>query len=217
MRLLVVEDDPILRDGLDAGLSDLGWTVETVGSVDEALAALRSSNFDALVLDLGLPDGEGLDVLRYARTGDIDIGVIILTARDAATDRIDGLDAGADDYLAKPFNLDELAARLRAIRRRLLGRAAPMLRHGPLVMDPKARRAWLSDRDLILSRREFAVLEALVERPVQIVSRSRIEERLYGWQEDISSNAVEVHIHHLRAKLGPDFIRTVRGVGYTLS
>lgn len=217
MRLLVVEDDAVLRDGLQVGLSACGWTVDGVGRVDDALAALAASAFDLVVLDLGLPDGDGLEVLRRIRDRRMEVGVLILSARDALADRIEGLDTGADDYLAKPFDLDEVAARLRAVRRRMLGRATPALRHGSLTLDPKARLAWLGDRGLTLSRREFAVLEALVERPNQVISRSQLEERLYGWQEEIGSNAVEVHIHHLRAKLGRDAIRTVRGVGYTLT
>lgn len=217
MRLLVVEDDAVLRDGLQVGLSAYGWTVDVVGRIEDALAALAASSFDLVVLDLGLPDGDGLEVLRHVRARRADVGVVILSARDAVADRIEGLDTGADDYLAKPFDLDEVAARLRAVRRRMLGRATPALSHGPLTLDPKARLAWLGDHTLLLSRREFAILEALVERPGQVISRSQLEERLYGWQEEIGSNAVEVHIHHLRAKLGQGMIRTVRGVGYTLS
>lgn len=216
MRLLVVEDDPVLADGLQVGLGACGWTVEAVGRVDEALAALESAVFDAVVLDLGLPDGDGLAVLRFVRARDMDVGVVVLSARDERRDRIQGLDAGADDYVGKPFDLDELAARLRAVRRRLLGRSTPALKHGEVTLDPKSRLAWTEAGDLPLSRREFAVLEALMERPGQVLSRSQLEERIYGWREDIGSNAVEVHIHHLRAKLGADFIRTVRGVGYTL-
>ncbi|MEN5144628.1 response regulator transcription factor [Brevundimonas diminuta] len=216
MRLLAVEDDPVLADGLRVGLGACGWTVEPVSRVEDALAALESSGFDAVVLDLGLPDGDGLEILRFVRQRDMDVGVVILSARDDSRDRITGLDAGADDYVGKPFDLDELAARLRAVRRRLLGRSQPALSHEGVTLDPKSRLAWRGEGDLHLSRREFAILEALMERPSQVLSRSQLEERLYGWQEDIGSNAVEVHIHHLRAKLGADFIRTVRGLGYTL-
>ncbi|WP_313573437.1 response regulator transcription factor [Brevundimonas sp.] len=216
MRLLAVEDDPVLADGLRVGLGACGWTVETVARVEDALAALESSTFDAVVLDLGLPDGDGLEILRFVRHRDMDVGVVILSARDDSRDRIAGLDTGADDYVGKPFDLDELAARLRAVRRRLLGRSQPALSHEGVTLDPKSRLAWRGQGDLHLSRREFAILEALMERPSHVLSRSQLEERLYGWQEDIGSNAVEVHIHHLRAKLGADFIRTVRGLGYTL-
>ncbi len=216
MRILAVEDDPILANGLQVGLTVYGWTVDVAGTVQDALAALECHNFDALVLDLGLPDGDGLEVLRFVRTREMAVAVLLLTARDSTPDRVDALDAGADDYLGKPFDLDELAARLRAVRRRVLGRATAHLKHRGLVLDPKARLAWLGDRDLLLSRREFAILEALIERPGQVLSRAQLEERLYGWQEDIGSNAVEVHIHHLRAKLGAGLIRTLRGLGYTL-
>ena len=216
MRLLAVEDDPVLADGLRVGLGACGWTVETVARVEDALAALESSTFDAVVLDLGLPDGDGLEILRFVRQRDMDVGVVILSARDDSRDRIAGLDTGADDYVGKPFDLDELAARLRAVRRRLLGRSQPALSHEGVTLDPKSRLVWRGQGDLHLSRREFAILEALMERPSHVLSRSQLEERLYGWQEDIGSNAVEVHIHHLRAKLGADFIRTVRGLGYTL-
>lgn len=216
MRLLVVEDDPVLADGLQVGLGACGWTVEAVGRVDDAMALLENTVFDSVVLDLGLPDGDGLAVLRFVRARDMDVGVVVLSARDERRDRIQGLDAGADDYVGKPFDLDELAARLRAVRRRLLGRSTPALKHGEVTLDPKSRLAWNEAGDLPLSRREFAVLEALMERPGQVLSRGQLEERIYGWREDIGSNAVEVHVHHLRAKLGADFIRTVRGVGYTL-
>lgn len=216
MRILAVEDDPVLANGLQVGLTTYGWTVDVARTVQDALAALDCSSFDAVVLDLGLPDGDGLEVLRFVRRREMAVAVLLLTARDSAPDRVEGLDAGADDYLGKPFDLDELAARLRAVRRRVLGRAAAPLKHGDLVLDPKARLAWLGDRDISLSRREFAILEALIERPGQVLSRGQLEERLYGWQEDIGSNAVEVHIHHLRAKLGAGLIRTMRGLGYAL-
>lgn len=216
MRLLIVEDDPVLSDGLQVGLTACGWTVEAMTRIEDALAALESSAFDAVVLDLNLPDGDGLQVLRFVRQRDMDVGVVILSARDESRDRIGGLDAGADDYVGKPFDLDELAARLRAVRRRLLGRSRPALTHRDVTLDPKARLAWRGEQDLPLSRREFAILEALMERPSAVQSRNQLEERLYGWQEEIGSNAVEVHVHHLRAKLGSAFIRTVRGVGYTL-
>ncbi|MDI1328180.1 MAG: response regulator [Brevundimonas sp.] len=216
MRILAVEDDPILANGLQVGLTTYGWTVDVARTVQDALAALDCSSFDAVVLDLGLPDGDGLEVLRFVRRREMAVAVLLLTARDSAPDRVEGLDAGADDYLGKPFDLEELAARLRAVRRRVLGRASAPLKHGDLVLDPKARLAWLGDRDVPLSRREFAILEALIERPGQVLSRGQLEERLYGWQEDIGSNAVEVHIHHLRAKFGADLIRTMRGLGYAL-
>lgn len=216
MRVLVVEDDPILADGLRVGLKDRGYVVEPLTTVDEALAALKASLFDAAILDLSLPDGDGLDILRFIRQGQIDTSVILLTARGTTDQRIAGLDAGADDYMVKPFDLDELAARLRAVRRRTLGLHQNRVCCGSVQADPVSRQVWLAGEAVFVSRREFDVLLALMERPTQVLSRSQLEERLYGWQEDIGSNAVEVHIHNLRAKLGGSFIRTVRGVGYTL-
>lgn len=216
MRILVIEDDPILLDGLRVGLGLAGWTVDAVSNRVDALAALASTSFDALVLDLMLPDGSGLDVLDEMRRAGDTTPVVLLTALDEISDRIRGLDAGADDYLGKPFDLDELAARIRAVARRKEGRAEPLLRACGIALDPAGQRASVGDREITLSRREFAVLSALMERPGVIRSRSELEDRLYGWQEEIESNAVEVHIHKLRIKVGRDKIETVRGLGYRL-
>lgn len=216
MKVLVVEDDPVIANGLCIGLGDRGYIVEQVSTVEDALAALESGAFEAAILDLSLPDGDGLDVLRFIRARQLEISAIILTAREQVQQRIAGLDTGADDYIVKPFDLDELAARLRAVRRRTLGHHNNTVSHGDVSADPVSRQVWLKEEPLQLSRREFDILFALIERPSQILSRNQLEERLYGWQEDIGSNAVEVHIHNLRAKLGSQFIRTVRGVGYTL-
>lgn len=228
MRILIVEDDSVLRGVMQRSLADAGHRVDVAASVAEAHHFWCVQPFDAVLLDLNLPLdgvdegaggaqlGSGLAVLRAARARGDRTPVLVLTARDRTHERIAGLDAGADDYVGKPFDLDELAARLRAVRRRLLGRSQPALSHEGVTLDPKSRLAWRGEGDLHLSRREFAILEALMERPSQVLSRSQLEERLYGWQEDIGSNAVEVHIHHLRAKLGADFIRTVRGLGYKL-
>ncbi|GAA0386316.1 response regulator [Brevundimonas terrae] len=216
MRVLVVEDDPVIADGLRIGLRERGYVVELLHTVEEALAALETTPFDAAILDLGLPDGDGLDVLRFIRSKALDTSVIVLTARDHTVQRIEGLDTGADDYIVKPFDLDELAARLRAVRRRNLGLYENFVTHGAVKVDPVSRQVWQENEIMLLSRREFDILYALMERPSQVLSRSQLEERLYSWQEDIGSNAVEVHIHNLRAKLGSTFIRTVRGVGYTL-
>lgn len=212
----MVEDDPVIADGLRIGLRERGYVVELLRTVEEALAALETTPFDAAILDLGLPDGDGLDVLRFIRSKTLDTSVIVLTARDHTSQRIQGLDTGADDYIVKPFDLDELAARLRAVRRRNLGLHDNFVIHGTVKADPVSRQVWQENEIIALSRREFDILYALIERPSQVLSRSQLEERLYGWQEDIGSNAVEVHIHNLRAKLGSTFIRTVRGVGYTL-
>ncbi|OOY10922.1 DNA-binding response regulator [Thioclava marina] len=216
MRILVVEDDGILADGLRAGLGMAGFTADVVGCLEDARAALAANDYAALVLDLMLPDGSGLDLLRELRAGRAAVPVLLLTARDQVGDRVAGLDAGADDYLGKPFDLDELAARLRALTRRAEGRASGRIVHDGLELEPAARLASFDGRPLKLSRREFAVLQALAERPGRVLAKSDLEDRLYGWDEEVESNAVEVHIHHLRAKLGRDFIETLRGIGYRL-
>ncbi len=216
MRILVIEDDLVLADGLKVGLGLAGMTVDMVGSCAEARAAVAVTNFDAVVLDLMLPDGSGLDVLKDLRLAGDRTPVLLLTALDEVPDRIKGLDLGADDYLGKPFDLDELAARVRAIGRRFSGRAAAALTAAGLVLDPSSLAASLDGHPLVLSRREFAVLAFLMERPGLIRSKSEIEDRLYGWGEEVESNAVEVHVHNLRTKVGRDKIETVRGLGYRL-
>ena len=216
MRILVVEDDPILADGLRAGLSLTGATVDAVETCEDADHALATSRYSAIVLDIMLPDGSGLDLLRRLRGRRDATPVLLLTARDRVGDKVSGLDSGADDYLAKPFDLDELAARLRAIVRREGGRAAPTMTYGAIVLSPADLSATVAGEPINLSRREFAILAALMERPEQVRSRAELEERLYGWQEDVESNAVEVHIHNLRNKIGKDTIQTLRGVGYRM-
>lgn len=216
MRILILEDDPVLADGLRVGLRLAGWTVDAVATCADARAALAAARFDAIVLDLMLPDGSGLDVLAEMRGAGDTTPVVLLTALDEISDRIKGLDAGADDYLGKPFDLDELAARIRAVARRKDGRAAPTLDAAGIMLDPAGLRAMVDDKEIPLSRREFAVLSALMERPGIIRSRSELEDRLYGWQDEIESNAVEVHIHNLRTKVGRSRIETVRGLGYRL-
>ncbi|RJK96652.1 DNA-binding response regulator [Paracoccus aestuarii] len=217
MRLLIVEDDPVLSDGLAVGLGLSGFTCDAVGTLADARAALRDHEFSAMVLDIMLPDGAGTDLLAQMRAAGNRLPVLLLTARDRVRDRVEGLDAGADDYLGKPCDLDELAARLRAMLRRGAGRATATVAWRDIVMDPAAMTATRGADVLRLSRREFAILQALLDRPGRILSRAQLEERLYGWQEDVESNAVEVHIHHLRAKLGRDAIQTVRGVGYRVA
>lgn len=216
MRVLIVEDDAVLRDGLKVGLKIAGFNTDAVETCDEAEVALRNHEFDAVVLDLMLPDGSGLDILCSMRERRDTTPVLLLTARDQVSDRITGLDAGADDYLGKPFDLDEVAARLRALHRRGAARHGPLLKWCGLVLNPATQTLEQDGRPIHLSRREYAILHALMIHPGQILSRNQIEEKLYGWQEEIESNAVEVHIHHLRNKLGPDVIRTVRGIGYRL-
>ena len=217
MRVLLVEDDAMIGESVAAGLRHAGHTVDSVQDGRAAEAALAAGVHEIVLLDLGLPRKLGLDVLRRLRADGADLPVLIITARDAVADRIAGLDAGADDYIVKPFDLDELAARIRAVARRRAGRAAPVIEHGTLTLDPAARQVHVDGKEVALSAREFAVLEALLERPGAVLSRAQLEERLYGWQQEIESNAVEVHIHALRRKLGADLIRTLRGVGYMLA
>jgi DNA-binding response OmpR family regulator len=216
MRILIVEDDPVIADAVRVSLALSGATVDCVGTCEEALAAAETARFSAIVLDIMLPDGSGIDVLRKLRSRKDTIPVLLLTARDEITDRVSGLDAGADDYLVKPFDLEELAARLRAITRRHEGRADACLVHGAIRVDPAEASATVEGEPVQLSRREFAVLSALMERPGVVRSRNELEERLYGWDDDVESNAVEVHIHHLRNKIGREAIETVRGHGYRM-
>lgn len=216
MRVLIVEDDPILADGLAVGLKLHGIGAEVVGSCADCRHALMAGTFEAIVLDIMLPDGSGLDLLETLRESGEQRPILMLTALDDSRDRVVGLDRGADDYLGKPFDLDELAARLRAIGRRGEGRATPVLAAGDLSLNPANHSVRRDGQPVDVTRREFAILRALAERPGTIHSRSQLEERLYGWQEDIESNAVEVHIHNLRQKLGREAIETVRGLGYRL-
>ncbi|MBM1172128.1 response regulator [Microvirga arabica] len=216
MRILVVEDDAMLLDGLKVGLGIHGFTVDAVASCGDARAALATAEFDALVLDLMLPDGSGLDILRELRRRQDATPVLLLTAKDTVADRIGGLDSGADDYLGKPFDLDEVAARLRAISRRAGGRATPTLSWNGIELDPGRRTVEIDGNPIGLSRREFSILEALIKHPGTVLSKDQLADRLYGWEEDVESNAVEVHVHHLRVKIGRDAIETVRGLGYRL-
>lgn len=217
MRVLVVEDDEMLRNGLQVGLGLSGLVVDAVSTCVDADTALAGDlPYDAVVLDVMLPDGSGLSVLRALRQRRDSVPVLLLTAKDTVADRIGGLDLGADDYLGKPFDLDEVAARLRAIVRRAAGRSASALQWLDISLDPARLRVEKDGREIRLSRREFSVLRALMDRPGSILSKSQIEEKLYGWQEEIESNVIEVHVHHLRSKLGMNVIETVRGVGYRM-
>ncbi|MEJ2407500.1 MAG: response regulator [Candidatus Thiodiazotropha sp.] len=217
MRLLLVEDDPLLGDGIRAGLSQDDYSVDWFRDAHSAEMALRSEHYDLLVLDIGLPDKSGLEVLRQLRQRGDTLPVLILTARDAVNDRVAGLDSGADDYVIKPFDLDELSARLRALLRRSGGRANSVIQHGDITLEPAAHRVSKAGENIELSPREYAVLHLLMENIGKVMSRSRLEEGLYSWDGDVESNAIEVYIHHLRKKLGKSFIRTVRGVGYSVS
>jgi two-component system OmpR family response regulator/two-component system response regulator QseB len=216
MRILLVEDDPQLGDGLTIGLRQAGFAVDWVKDGNSADHALQSESFDLVVLDLGLPRLSGMEVLRRARSRRQTLPVLILTARDATGDKVSGLDSGADDYLVKPVDLDELAARIRALTRRSAGRAAPLLTHGDLALDPAAHSVTLAGAPVELSSREFSLLQMLLENVGRVLSRSQLEQSVYGWRDEPDSNALEVHIHHLRRKLGSDLIRTLRGVGYTI-
>jgi two-component system response regulator QseB len=214
MRVLLIEDDPMIAKGLQTGLKHGGFTVDWATDGDAADAHLRGANFDLVLLDLGLPKRDGLTVLRAMRAQGNATPVIILTARDEVQCRIHGLNAGADDYIVKPFDLDEVTARMRSVLRRSAGRGESLIRHGALTLDPSARRVTLNGNPVNLSAHEFAVLEALLQRPGAVLSRAQLEDRLYGFNEPIGSNAVEVYVHGLRRKLGSDAIRTLRGVGY---
>ncbi|MBK6555546.1 MAG: response regulator transcription factor [Rhodocyclaceae bacterium] len=216
MRVLLVEDDPQLGDGLMVGLRQSGFAVDWLKDGEAADRALASEDFDLLVLDLGLPKLAGMELLRRLRGRGQVLPVLILTARDATADKIAGLDSGADDYLVKPVDIDELAARLRALARRTTGRAAALLRHGEVTLDPAGRRVTVADFPVELSAREFAVLHALLANAGRVMTRGQLESSIYGWRDEPDSNALEVHIHHLRKKLGADFIKTLRGVGYTI-
>ena len=216
MRILLVEDDALLGDGLRAGLMLDGYGVDWARDGEAARLAWLAEDYDACVLDLGLPRRDGLSVLKEARARGKRTPVLILTARDTTADKVAGLDAGADDYLLKPFELEELRARLRALLRRASGAAAPLLRHGALALDPAARRVTLADAPIALSAREYALLHDLITHKGHIRSRQELESSLYAWGEEVESNTVEVYIHHLRKKIGADLIRTVRGLGYVL-
>lgn len=214
MRLLLVEDDPMIGEALLDALRAEHYAVDWVRDGVMADAALRSESYDLVLLDLGLPRCGGLDVLRALRKRRATVPVLIATARDAIGDRIAGLDAGADDYVVKPFDVDELLARIRALIRRSAGRAEPVFSHKGVTLNPATREAAVGNAPVALSAREWAVLEPMLQRPGVVFSRTQLEQKLYGWKDDISSNAVEVYVHGLRKKLGSDLIETVRGLGY---
>jgi len=214
MRVLLVEDDIMIAQGLETALRQMGAAVDWIRDGEHADAALRSTTFDVVLLDLGLPTRDGLSVLRDLRRRGNATPVIVLTARDEIPNRVAGLDAGADDYVVKPFDLDELTARIRSVLRRAAGRGDPVIQHGDIRWDPARRSVDYKGAPVSLSAHEYAVLEALLTRPGAVLSRAQLEDRLYGWDEPIGSNAVEVYIHGLRRKLDSEAIRTVRGVGY---
>ena len=216
MRVLIVEDDALLGDAIQAGLKQSGYAVDWMKDGVSAEQALATEPYAAVVLDLGLPRLSGLEVLRRLRSRNVPIPVLILIAMDTVDDRIKGLDTGADDYLAKPFDMGELAARLRALIRRASGKTEPLLQVAGVKLDPAAHRVLYQDKPVELSVKEFAVLHALMLNAGRVLSRAKLEEQLYAWGEEIESNAVEVHIHHLRRKLSAGLIETIRGVGYLM-
>lgn len=216
MRLLIAEDDPQLGDGLTVGLRQDGYAVDWVKDGLAADLALKTEDYDLLVLDLGLPRLDGMDVLKFLRDRRQALPVLILTARDAIGEKIAGLDGGADEYLVKPVSLDELSARIRAMIRRAAGRAQPQLQLGDLVLDPATHQVTLAGELIELSVREFSLLQVLMEHPGRVMSRAQLESSVYGWRDEPDSNALEVHIHRLRRKLGSERIKTLRGIGYTM-
>lgn len=216
MRILVVEDDALLGDALQAGLRQRGFDADWVKDGVAAELALRGDPYAAVVLDLGLPKLDGLELLRRQRAKGARAPVLVLTARDAIEDRVKGFDTGADDYVLKPVDLDELAARLRALIRRSRGEPAPVLEIGGLRLDPAARSVSFRGQPVELQAREFNLLQEFVLNAGRVLSRQQLEDRLYAWGDEVESNAVEVHVHHLRRKLAPALIRTVRGVGYVM-
>ena len=217
MRVLLVEDDVMIADALEQALKDAAYAVDRVADGQSAIAAFAGQSYDLVLLDLGLPKKDGVEVLRAVRARGDPVPVLVITARDGLEHRVTGLDAGADDYVLKPFEMAELLARMRAVLRRKGGSAGPVLSNGSLALDPATREASVNDEQVRLSAREFALLQALLLRPGAILSRSELEDRLYGWGDEVESNAVEFLIHSLRKKLGRDAIRNVRGLGWMVS
>jgi two-component system OmpR family response regulator/two-component system response regulator QseB len=217
MRILLAEDDQLLGSGLQAGLRQAGFQVDWVRDGEAAQKEIEDEEYDAVVLDLGLPLKDGLDVLRQTRKRGRALPVLVLTARDAVAQRIEGLDSGADDYVVKPVDLNELSARLRALVRRSHGQPIPILQVGNVELCPASRRVTCGGKPVELSAREFDLLHALMLTPSRVMTRAQLERQLYSWGSEIESNAIEVHVHHLRRKLGAGFIQTVRGVGYALA
>ncbi|MBH9393373.1 response regulator [Pseudomonas aeruginosa] len=216
MHVLLTEDDDLIASGIVAGLNAQGLTVDRVASAADTQALLQVARFDVLVLDLGLPDEDGRRLLQRLRQQGVDLPVLVLTARDAVTDRVAGLQAGADDYLLKPFDLRELGARLHTLQRRSAGRCVNVIEHGRLSYDPSTRETWLDGRPVELSRREQALLQALLNNRGRILSGEQLKDSVYGFGDEVESNALNVHIHHLRRKLGNAIVQTVRGLGYRL-
>lgn len=216
MRILLIEDDRLIGDGIKAGLGKMGFSVDWFVSGKQGIAALAAAPYDAVLLDLTLPELDGMEILRRWRQQNQDVPVLILTARDALEQRVEGLQQGADDYLCKPFALSEVAARLQALIRRRHGQLQPTLQHGSVLFYPASHSVLCNGEPVTMKNRELALLELFMRNPGRILTRAQLEEKLYSWDDEVSSNAVEVHIHHLRKKLGSAFILTVHGVGYRL-
>jgi len=216
MRILLVEDDALLGDGIQKSLDHLGFTVDWMRDGKQGEAALAAEEYAAAVLDLGLPQQDGLSLLQSARNKGLRTPILILTARDSKLDKLKGFNLGADDYVIKPIDMEELAARLRALIRRSAGRASPRIVIGAVEIDPDTRQAWCNNKPVDFSAKEFAVLELLVQNAGRVLTRAQLEQSLYGWGDSADSNTIEVFIHHLRKKLGGDFIQTLRGIGYTV-
>jgi two-component system OmpR family response regulator/two-component system response regulator QseB len=216
VRLLLVEDDPMIGESIEDGLRGENYAVDWVRDGRDAELALAGVDYDLMLLDLGLPGKQGMDVLRATRRRGADLPVLIITARDGTPARVEGLDAGADDYLVKPFDLDELLARIRALLRRRVSRTRSVIEHGALRLDLASHEATFAGEQVKLSAREFSVLRVLLDNPGSVVSKSQLEEKLYGWNNEVESNTVDVYVHHLRKKFGADFIKNVRGVGYKI-
>ncbi|MEA2117529.1 response regulator [Halovibrio sp. HP20-50] len=216
MHVLLIEDDPLVASGIRAGLMTFDFVVDHVSTVSAARQAMRTVASDVVILDRGLPDGDGLQLLAEWREQGNGVPVLVLTARDAVRDRVDGLQGGADDYLVKPFDLDELVARLHALLRRVAGRSSGLICHGALCLDPTTREIYVEEQLIMLSRRELVLLETFLQSPRSVLSVDQLKDSLYGMNDDVESNALNVHIHHLRRKLGSGVIETVRGLGYRL-
>jgi two-component system response regulator QseB len=216
MRVLLVEDDELLGDGVRNGLTQYGYTVDWVKDGQSAQQAILLESFDIVVLDIGLPKRSGLEVLKTMRSKNMATPVVILTARETVEDQVKGLDAGADDYIVKPFDLDALCARIRALQRRTTSRAEPILTYGSISLDPASHTVHVNNELINISRREFTLLEKLLGNAGKVISRENLTSTLYGWGDDVDSNALEVHIHNLRKKFGTKLIRTIRGVGYMI-
>ncbi|WP_339935567.1 response regulator [Vreelandella glaciei] len=216
MHVLLIEDDPLVASGIRSGLMTFDFVVDHVSTLNAARQSMRTVTSDVVILDRGLPDGDGLQLLAEWREQGVDVPVLVLTARDTVRDRVDGLQGGADDYLVKPFDLDELVARLHALLRRVAGRSSGMISHGALALDPAAREVYVEGQLISLSRRELVLLETFLQSPRSVLSADQLKDSLYGMNDDVESNALNVHIHHLRRKLGSGVIETVRGLGYRL-